>query len=65
MQIAAVIGTLVFLVPIAFIAYINVGGIRKAIKDSRAKLAEKLCAIDADCPPGYVCQEGRCIPVSR
>ncbi len=30
----------------------------------RVKLgnAELMCAIDADCPPDYVCVGGRCVP---
>ena len=35
----------------------------------RAKLLEKAipnlaCSIDADCPPGFVCIGGRCVPQS-
>ena len=30
----------------------------------RSKLARQVCAIDADCPPGFVCQGGQCVPAS-
>jgi hypothetical protein len=23
------------------------------------------CAIDIDCPPGYICHEGRCMPATQ
>lgn len=25
-------------------------------------IAELACSVDADCPPGYVCVSGRCVP---
>lgn len=62
------IGTIVVLFPVAFIWYINVGGIYAAIKRRRvAKLVEKAipnltCTIDAECPQGYVCLTGYCVP---
>jgi hypothetical protein len=65
MHIAAVAGVLVSLLPIAFIGYVNVGGIRKALRDRRAKATEPLCSIDADCPEGYICRGGRCIPEAQ
>jgi hypothetical protein len=63
MQMAAVVGVLVSLVPIAFISYINVGGIRKAIRDRRAK-SMLVCSLDDDCPDGFVCRDGRCVPAT-
>jgi hypothetical protein len=62
MQIAAIAGVLVSLVPLAFISYVNVGGIRKALKDRRARLVKMVCSIDADCPEGFVCRDGHCVP---
>ena len=62
---ATMAGTLVSLFPLAFISYINFGGIRKALRDRRARSAEAACAIDADCPEGFVCQDGRCVPATQ
>jgi hypothetical protein len=62
------IGALVILFPVAFIWYLNVGGIYKAIKRARVykvlkmRLPDLTCSIDADYPPGYVCFGGRCTP---
>lgn len=65
---ALVLGILVVLFPVAFIWYINVGGIYTAIKRRRvAKLLKKAlpnltCSISADCPVGFVCVGGYCVP---
>ena len=65
---ALAIGILVVLFPVAFIWYINVGGILTAIKSWRVeKQFEKTpsnltCSVDTDCPPGHVCLSGRCVP---
>jgi Cys-rich repeat protein len=62
------IGLPVILFPLAFVWYLNIGGISAAIRERRAlKLLEKSpssqsCAIDSDCPSGYVCINGRCVP---
>ena len=61
------IGILVVLFPLAFVSYLNVGGFREMRKraSNRDKATAPLvCAIDADCPPGYVCSNGSCIPQS-
>ena len=58
------------LLPVAFIAYVNAGGSYRALQyligarkaDKRVKTPSSLCSIDADCPPGYVCANGRCMP---
>ena len=66
--VALVIGVLVILFPVAIIWYINIGGMVSAVKGRRAvKQVEKTpssltCSVDADCPPGYVCLNGRCVP---
>jgi hypothetical protein len=66
--VASTIGTLVVLFPIAFIWYLNINGIGTTIKSKKkAKLLEKAipdltCSINADCPAGFVCIEGRCVP---
>ena len=64
MQAATVAGILVALIPLAFIAYINFGGIRKALRNRRAGSTQAVCSIDTDCPEGFVCQNGRCIPAT-
>ena len=28
----------------------------------RRQIKELFCSIDTDCPPGYVCVDGRCVP---
>jgi Cys-rich repeat protein len=65
MLIAIITASLVALIPLALIAYIDFGGIRKALKDRQARLARLVCAMDTDCPAGFVCQDGRCIPATR
>lgn len=65
---AAGIGGILVLFPVAFIWYISVGGILTAMKSRGVvKQSEKApsgltCSIDTDCPPGYVCLSGRCEP---
>ena len=65
---ALTIGMLVVLLPVAFIWYLNIGGIYKGVKSARvAKQFEKslsnlTCSVDIDCPLGYVCLGGRCVP---
>ena len=36
---------------------------RKQTKLSRQTLPNLVCSIDTDCPPGFVCSSGYCIPV--
>jgi len=65
--VAIAILTLAALFPVALIWYINSGGIYAAItRRKRVKLLEKAlpnltCSINADCPPGFACLEGRCV----
>ncbi len=42
---------------------------RQAIVERRARrklspAGEFACRLDDDCPPGYYCQDGRCVPVA-
>ena len=66
--IVIVIAGLVVVFPAAFVWYICIGGICEAITSKkRAKLFEKTptnltCTINTDCPEGYVCVNGRCMP---
>jgi hypothetical protein len=69
-SIISAVAALLVLFPIAFITYVNVGGsyratqyllsVRKAEKQE--KTSSILCSVDADCPPGYVCINGKCAP---
>ena len=53
------------LVPVAFVWYVNGGGIYHAIKKTRTKVMDRLtCSIDADCPDGFICIDGQCQPAS-
>jgi hypothetical protein len=65
------IGGLIALFPVAFVTYINVGGVRQILRRSAnpGKISSSVetsstqaCAIDADCPRGYVCLGGNCVP---
>jgi hypothetical protein len=62
------VGIPVFLFPVAFIWYLNIGGILKAIKNRgvarqfEEALSDLTCSVDADCPLGYMCLGGRCVP---
>ena len=60
MHFAVIAGILVSLVPIAFLGYVNVGGIRKALRNRRDNA--RVCSIDADCPEGFICRDGHCVP---
>ena len=52
---------MVILVPAAFVWYIAGGSLYKAFAKAREKSRAYLtCAIDADCPPGQVCINGKC-----
>ncbi|OGO24990.1 MAG: hypothetical protein A2144_10400 [Chloroflexi bacterium RBG_16_50_9] len=64
------IGTFLVLIPCALIWYINAGGIRAAIRDRKELIAKRiastlLCTLDTDCPAGYICSEGRCLPATK
>ena len=56
-------------VPLAFILYVVVGGSYRAMQyflrprkaNGKKKNRSSLCLVDADCPPGYICVNGRCV----
>ena len=55
------------LLPAAFIWYLNIEGARCAMGKAGARkkaLADTVCSIDKDCPPGFVCMGGHCVPSS-
>jgi hypothetical protein len=35
---------------------------RRAASSLKQALSGASCSIDADCPPGYICLNGRCVP---
>jgi hypothetical protein len=40
-------------------------GVGKLLKERRERRSLKnTCRIDADCPPGYVCHRGQCVPAT-
>jgi hypothetical protein len=55
------------LFPLAFVWYVNVGGMMTGIKNrGMAKKFKEApsnlaCSVDSDCPPGYACLDGRCV----
>lgn len=65
------LGGLVILFPVAFVSYLNVGGLYQARK--RASNGKKTCSLveriptlacraDTDCPQGHICVNGTCKP---
>ncbi len=66
---ATSIGTLVVLSPLAYVSYLNGGGLyyllkrgaRRKTAISMADSSGLVCSIDADCPPGYTCVNGTCM----
>jgi hypothetical protein len=61
-------GGLIVLFPVAFIWYVNVGGIltasksRGVVKKFKEAPSNLTCSIDNDCPQGFVCLNRRCVP---
>jgi len=68
--IIALLLAIMVLFPAAFVAYVNAGSFYTAIRYSsgksragrREEIASYFCTIDTDCPPGYVCLNGHCVP---
>ena len=52
------------LVPLGLVSYISVGGIYKTVLRRGKTIRELSCAIDADCPQGYMCVGGTCVPAT-
>jgi hypothetical protein len=52
------------LLPVAFTYYLQAGGLYQAIRRAQMKKVppELACSTDADCPLGYVCVNGKCVP---
>jgi hypothetical protein len=61
--VALFLGVLVMLVPVALIWYIIGGGIFHSLRDKSA--SKLVCSVDTDCPPGYLCFEGKCVPATN
>ena len=63
-----VLGAPVMLLPIVVIWYINVVGFAEMIKERRhakrlhSTIKTMFCSIDTDCPEGYLCVDGVCVP---
>lgn len=60
---ASVILGLLILLPVAYVWYITIGGTYQSILSRRTRKLS--CSLDTDCPPGYICSGGICIPVNE
>lgn len=64
-----VLAVLIALFPVAFVWYMCIGGICVAIRKRATSavgedVGTMVCSTDADCPEGYICIGGRCVPAS-
>lgn len=60
------LSALIVLVPLAFVWYVTGGGIYLVIKRALQKSKQSItCSIDSDCPPSYICIDGKCVQGSR
>ena len=66
-----IVGAPFVFLPVAFVWYINAGGLYATIKETRERKKAKVdskgavdqsCAVDADCPSGFICINGCCMP---
>jgi len=57
---ALAISLLFILFPVGYVWYMTVGGSYRAIRGRGVK--QLGCSIDSDCPPGYICVGGTCVP---
>ena len=62
MILALSITVLIVLFPVALVWYICIGGICVALRGKRIAVLDLTCSVDADCPPGYLCENGHCVP---
>jgi len=62
--VAAALTMAFVLVPVGLVSYMSVGGIYKTVLRRGKTIRELSCAIDADCPQGYMCVGGTCVLAS-
>lgn len=64
MVLAFALGIPVLILPVAFVGYLTVGGCYGLTQGRTRQCAghDERCSIDADCPPGFFCQNGTCVP---
>ena len=66
--VALTVGMLVIIIPVALIWYINISKIYRDIKEGSEEkppapaYVNLTCSLNSDCPPGYVCVGGYCVP---
>lgn len=57
---ALAVGLPMVFFPVAYVYSIVGGGIYEVARGRRSAKGPT-CSIDADCPPGYICVNGRCV----
>ncbi|OGO01536.1 MAG: hypothetical protein A2Y72_06045 [Chloroflexi bacterium RBG_13_53_26] len=57
---ALALGTLIVALPVAFVAFLTVGGYM-GLRGTRNEKALQ-CTIDTDCGSGFACRNGMCVP---
>ena len=57
----------IYIVPFAVVGFVIAGFFllwdRRA--SSKRRVAQLVCRLDTDCPSGYVCRNGVCVPAKR